>query len=98
MSPGPTVALLGTGTMGAAMARTIAAAGLPVRVWNRTPAKAEPLADVAVVAPTVVEAVGGADVVLTMLFDERSVAETMIEAKGAFAPGTVWVQSATVGV
>ena len=43
----PIVAVLGTGTMGAGMARNIAAAGLPLRVWNRTAAKAEPLADVA---------------------------------------------------
>ena len=45
MTDQPTVALLGTGTMGAGMARNIAAAGLPLRVWNRTRAKAEPLAE-----------------------------------------------------
>src|SRR4051794_41228641 len=41
-----TVALLGTGTMGAGMARNIAAAGIPLRVWNRTVERARPLADV----------------------------------------------------
>src|SRR3954451_6266826 len=41
-----TVALLGTGTMGAGMARNIVAAGLPLRVWNRTTERARPLADV----------------------------------------------------
>ncbi|MFC6344832.1 NAD(P)-binding domain-containing protein, partial [Nocardioides hankookensis] len=40
MSTAPTVALLGTGTMGAGMARNLAAAGLPLRVWNRTPERA----------------------------------------------------------
>ena len=59
MTDQPTVALLGTGTMGAGMARNIAAAGLPLRVWNRTPARAEPLADVAEVASSVAEAVAG---------------------------------------
>jgi 3-hydroxyisobutyrate dehydrogenase-like beta-hydroxyacid dehydrogenase len=40
-----TVAVLGAGrTMGFAMARNIARAGIPVRAWNRTRAKAEPLA------------------------------------------------------
>ena len=73
MSP-PTVAVLGTGTMGAGMARNIAAAGLPVRVWNRTAARAEPLADVATVAGSIREAVEGADIVLTMLYDVDSVA------------------------
>ena len=38
------VAVLGTGIMGAAMARSIARAGHTVRAWNRTRAKAEPLA------------------------------------------------------
>jgi 3-hydroxyisobutyrate dehydrogenase len=40
-----TVAVLGTGHMGAPMARNLARAGHEVRVWNRTRAKAEPLAD-----------------------------------------------------
>ena len=40
-----TVAVLGTGYMGAPMARNIAAAGHDVRVWNRTRSKAEPLGD-----------------------------------------------------
>ena len=38
------VALLGTGTMGAGMARSMRRAGLDVTAWNRTRAKAEPLA------------------------------------------------------
>jgi NAD(P)-dependent dehydrogenase (short-subunit alcohol dehydrogenase family) len=40
-----TVAVLGAGgTMGFAMARNIARAGIEVRAWNRSRAKAEPLA------------------------------------------------------
>ena len=69
MSENTTVALLGTGTMGAPMARNIAQAGIPVRVWNRTRDKAESLSDVATVSDTVAEAVDGADVVLTVLWD-----------------------------
>ncbi|NYV78497.1 NAD(P)-binding domain-containing protein, partial [Streptomyces sp. UH6] len=65
-----TVAVLGTGIMGAAMARNIARAGHPLRVWNRSREKAEPLAaDGARVAATPAEAVEGADVVVTMLYD-----------------------------
>ena len=94
----PTVALLGTGTMGAGMARNIAAAGLPVRVWNRTRERAEPLADVAEIAGSVTEAVAGADVVLTMLYDADSVADTMEEARDALGPDVVWLQQSTVGV
>jgi 3-hydroxyisobutyrate dehydrogenase len=95
----PTVALLGTGTMGAGMARNIAGAGIPLRVWNRTRAKAEPLAEVgAVVADTAAEAVRGADVVLTMLFDVDSVASALEEARDGLAEGTVLLQQSTVGV
>lgn len=94
----PTVALLGTGIMGAGMARNIAAAGHQVRVWNRSPEKAEPLADVATVCSSVADAVDGADIVVTMLFDGDSVAATMREARGALAQGAVWIQSTTVGV
>jgi 3-hydroxyisobutyrate dehydrogenase len=96
---GPTVALLGTGTMGAGMARNIAAAGLPLRVWNRTAEKARALADVgATVADTATDAVRGADVVLTMLFDADSVEATVTEARDGLSEGTVWLQQSTVGV
>jgi 3-hydroxyisobutyrate dehydrogenase len=93
-----TIALLGTGIMGAGMARNIAAAGLPLVVWNRSRDKAESLADVATVAGSVAEAVEGADVVVTMLYDADSVAAVMEEARGHLAPDAVWVQQSTVGV
>ena len=38
------VAVLGTGIMGAPMARNLLKAGFQVRVWNRTPGKARVLA------------------------------------------------------
>lgn len=94
----PVVAFLGTGTMGAPMARNVAAAGLETRVWNRTAARAEPLADVATVCAGVAEAVEGADVVVTMLYDADSVAATMEQARGSLAATAVWVQQSTVGV
>ncbi len=99
MTTNPTVALLGTGTMGAGMAANIARAGLPLRVWNRSREKAEPLAGVgAVVADSPADAVQGADLVLTMLFDADAVAATMEQARASLAPGAVWVQQSTVGV
>ncbi|WP_189706732.1 NAD(P)-dependent oxidoreductase [Streptomyces anandii] len=94
-----TVAVLGTGIMGAAMARNLARAGHTVRAWNRTRAKAEPLAaDGAQVAATPAEAVRDADVVLTMLFDGDTVLEVMREAAPAAAQGAAWVQSTTSGL
>jgi 3-hydroxyisobutyrate dehydrogenase len=38
------VAVLGTGIMGAAMARNLLCAGMEVRAWNRSREKTEPLA------------------------------------------------------
>lgn len=96
MTSTPTVAVLGLGAMGAGMARCIAGAGLPTRVWNRSPERAEALADVATVASSAAEAAAGADIVVTMLFDADSVEEVV--AGLTFADGAVWVQCATVGV
>src|SRR4051812_26135378 len=98
MTENPTVALLGTGTMGAGMARNIAGAGLPLRVWNRSSEKAQALSDVAQVAETVADAVDGADIVITMLYDADSVVETIEQARGHLGEDAVWVQQSTVGV
>ena len=94
-----TVTVLGTGIMGAGMARNLIGAGLDVTVWNRSPDRARPLADAgARVATDAAEAVAGADVVVTMLFDADSVAQVMEEALPALAPEAVWVQTSTVGL
>ncbi|MEV5146233.1 NAD(P)-dependent oxidoreductase [Streptomyces sp. NPDC052727] len=99
MSDKLTVSVLGTGIMGAAMARNLARAGHAVRAWNRTRAKAEPLAaDGAHVAGTPAEAVEGADVVLTMLHDGPATLDVMREAAPALRSGAAWVQSTTAGI
>lgn len=85
--------------MGAAMARNLCRAGHDVRVWNRTLAKAEPLAaDGATVAATPAEAVADADVVLTMLYDGPAALEAMTAAGPGLRPGAIWLQSTTAGV
>jgi 3-hydroxyisobutyrate dehydrogenase len=96
-----TIAILGTGTMGMPIARNLLEAGFPVRAWNRTRERAEPLAaDGAVVCETPAEAVDGSTVVLTMLSDGDAVEETMSEdgLLGALGEGAVWIQAATVGI
>jgi 3-hydroxyisobutyrate dehydrogenase len=85
--------------MGSGMARNLVKAGLDVTVWNRNPGRARPLADAgARIATDVAEAVAGADVVVTMLFDADSVAQVMEEALPAMAPDAVRVQTSTVGL
>ena len=99
MTDNATVAVLGTGIMGAAMARNLLSAGMEVRAWNRTREKAEPLAeDGAKVTDTPAEAAEGADFLITMLSD----AGTVEEAVGGnvlpvLAEGGVWLQMSTVG-
>jgi 3-hydroxyisobutyrate dehydrogenase len=97
-----TVAVLGTGSMGAPIARNLLAAGFAVSVWNRTAARAAPLVDDgARLASSPAEAAKNADVVLTMLADGGAVEQAMSGSAGALEamkPGTVWIQMATVGV
>ncbi|WP_432155277.1 NAD(P)-dependent oxidoreductase [Streptomyces sp. bgisy153] len=93
-----TVSVLGTGIMGAAMARNLLRAGHTVRAWNRTSAKATPLAaDGALVVDTPEEAVAGADTVLTMLHDGPAALDVMRRAAPGLRPGTAWAQCTTAG-
>ncbi|MFI6098482.1 NAD(P)-dependent oxidoreductase [Lentzea sp. NPDC051213] len=93
------IAVLGTGLMGAPIAANLAAAGHDVRVWNRTRAKAEPLAaQGATVADSPAAAVDGAEIVLTMLNDGSTVTEAMNAAAEALPHDAVWIQASTVGV
>jgi 3-hydroxyisobutyrate dehydrogenase len=99
---GRTVAVLGTGTMGAPIARNLLRAGMPVQVWNRTPAKAEGLAAAgAVVATAPAAAAAHVDVLITMLTDGAAVEQVMTGTDGALStlpPDAVWIQMSTVGV
>jgi 3-hydroxyisobutyrate dehydrogenase len=93
------VAVLGTGIMGAGMARSLIRAGLDVTVWNRSGAKARALEqEGARLAEDAASAVSGADVVLTMLFDADAVAAVMEQALPAVDRSALWVQTSTVGL
>ncbi|MFF7281099.1 NAD(P)-dependent oxidoreductase [Streptomyces griseorubiginosus] len=70
--------LLGLGTMGTALARGWLAAGHPVTVWNRTPARATALAgEGASVVDSAAEAVAANSLVLVCLLDDASVGEVL---------------------
>jgi 3-hydroxyisobutyrate dehydrogenase len=102
MNQTTTVGFLGTGIMGAPMARNCAAAGLDVRGWNRTPEKARALVDDGVTTvDSPAEAARGAGVVVTMLTDGNAVEAVMTGddgALGAMEGGALWLQMSTVGV
>lgn len=97
----PVVAFLGIGRMGQPMAANLARAGFDVRVWNRTPGRAQALADDgAVVAASAAEAVKGATVVITMLADGAATEQAATGPDGFLTadPEMIWVQMGTVGV
>ena len=102
IAPTRTIAVLGTGTMGAPMARNLLRAGFGVRVWNRTVAKAAALAaDGAQPARTAAAAAANADVLITMLADGAAVEQVTAGPTGALSvlrPGAIWIQMSTVGV
>jgi 3-hydroxyisobutyrate dehydrogenase len=99
VSPKPTIAVLGTGTIGFPVARNLARAGFDVRAWNRTREKAEPLStDGVVVQDSVAHAVAEADILITFLADGPAVEEVMDEAAPAARQGATWIQSTTAGI
>ncbi|HEX4309390.1 MAG TPA: NAD(P)-dependent oxidoreductase [Acidobacteriaceae bacterium] len=72
------IAFLGIGRMGAAIARHLMKSGQDLTVWNRTAAPAQALgAEGALVATTVAEAVRGADIVFTMVIDDRALEDIL---------------------
>jgi 3-hydroxyisobutyrate dehydrogenase len=99
MAENTTVALLGTGIMGAAMARNLLGSGMEVRAWNRSAEKAEPLADDgATVVGDPTEAARGADFLLTMLADADAIEEVVGDGVlPALSEDAVWLQMSTVG-
>lgn len=96
------IAFLGLGKMGTAIARHLAEAGHELTVWNRTPARAlalEPWGAQVAASPT--EAVAGAELIFTMVFDDAAYEELffgpapLIDALG---PGQLHLAMGTISV
>src|SRR4051812_43436150 len=88
----PHIAFLGIGLMGLPMANNLVKAGYPLTAWNRTLAKAEPLAATgAQVAGTPAEAVRDADIIITMLEAGPIVAGVVAQALPAIRRGALLV-------
>ncbi|MCW5254890.1 NAD(P)-dependent oxidoreductase [Verminephrobacter aporrectodeae subsp. tuberculatae] len=94
------LAVLGTGLMGQPMARRLCAAGHRVHVWNRTRAKAEPLAAFgATVHATPAQAVRDADIVLSLLENGPVVGHVLFElaAAQAMRSAALFMDMASIG-
>ncbi|MGB3555261.1 MAG: NAD(P)-dependent oxidoreductase [Jannaschia sp.] len=87
--------LLGTGLMGAPMARNLIAAGHDLTVWNRSPGKAREIAG-AKAADSPAEAVAGSAIVISMLSDGSASAAVQEAARGSFAEGAIWVEMGSI--
>lgn len=93
-----TVAVLGTGIIGAPVARNLCKQGFAVRAWNRTSAKAKVLEEVEIhVAMTPQDAVTGAKIIVTLLKDGPSVLQAMQGVANDLPRGAIWAQMSTVG-
>jgi len=93
---------VGLGNMGLPMARNLLSAGHEVAVWNRSPARGEPLVKQgarAVASPA--EAAKGAEVVFSMLADDSAAEGVALGPQGiiaGLAKGAVHVSSSTISV
>ncbi|MDD9892069.1 MAG: NAD(P)-dependent oxidoreductase [Gammaproteobacteria bacterium] len=92
------VTVLGLGAMGAGMAANLQTAGLLHAAWNRGAARAEQfMADTGFsCASSVVDAVSGANVVLSCVSADSDVLQLVDAAAPALTAGCVWVDSSTI--
>ncbi len=96
-----TVAVLGLGRMGAAVGGTLARAGFPLVLYNRTRRTAEDVADRlgATVAASPREAVAAADIVISSLADDAAVRAVFGGDDGVAAglrPGQIVLEMSTI--
>jgi 3-hydroxyisobutyrate dehydrogenase len=82
---GQVIAFLGQGRMGVPMARRLEGAGHTVTTWRRG------------TGVPVAEAVGGAELVITMLRDPAAVREVLAAALPGLRPGATVIEMSTIG-
>ena len=93
------IAVLGTGMMGLPMARRLAQAGHEVHVWNRTRAKAEPLAaDGVSIHDSAADAVRGVDFAVSLLESGAIVGEVLftLGVADAMPKGSLFIDMASI--
>lgn len=94
------IGFIGLGIMGRGMAMSLASAGHPLTVWNRTRSRTEGFPEIgAFAAETPRQAAEGSDVVFTMLSNPAAVIEVVEGPDGVFAglgKGAVLIDCSTV--
>jgi 3-hydroxyisobutyrate dehydrogenase-like beta-hydroxyacid dehydrogenase len=96
------IGFIGLGAMGAAIAGNLLASGHELSVFNRSPARAEPLRKAgARVAASPAQAARSADVVFTMVADDAALESVTFGETGIAAglkPGGLHISMSTIGV
>lgn len=95
------IAFLGLGTMGLPMAANLINAGYQVQGWNRSAGPGEKLASLgALNAATAAEAAADADVVISMLADDRATRSVVLEGNvlATLKPGAIHLNMGTISV
>lgn len=96
------VGFIGLGLMGRPMALRLLRAGYPLAVWNRTIAKADPLADEgAVVAASPADVARQSEVIFSIVTGPQAVAEILGGRQGVIAGaprGATVIEMSTIGV
>jgi 2-hydroxy-3-oxopropionate reductase len=93
------IGFAGLGEMGTPMASNLLRAGCAVKVWNRTPARAEPLVEQGAEAVSSPSALGGCDVIVTMVSDGPDVAAVALGPDGFLTTaraGTLWIDCSSI--
>jgi len=91
------IAWIGTGIMGAPMARNLLSAGHRLRVHNRTLKRAQPLAaEGATIAADPVEAARGADAIFIMVPDTPDVESVVAKIEPALTRGQLVIDMSTI--
>ena len=100
MEAGERVGFIGLGSMGSKVVERLLDAGYEVTGWNRSPGKAEGLAERGMtVAATAREVAASAPVVLSMVTDTKAVEQIAEGEDGVIAglaPGSVWADMSTI--
>ena len=90
----------GLGAMGSGMARCLLNAGLDLTVYNRTPGPTEQFRDTSArIVANPAEGAQDADIVITMVSDDRASREVWTGSEGAMraaSPGTLLIDSSTI--
>src|SRR5579872_3132679 len=91
------IAWIGTGIMGAPMARRLLKGGHKVAVFNRTPDKAQRLAaDGAVVVADPIKAVADAEIIFVMVSDTPDVEAVIERIRPALKKGQLVIDMSTI--